>query len=392
MDLWLNKTASRPSNLSGNLSGNLPANLACRVSDAAAIAPLRLLRLCPAYRTTPLLDLPGVASSLNVASVQWKDESRRLGLNSFKALGGAYAVFALMEQRLREHLGRSPTSQDWTGPILPKLASGLTIAAATAGNHGLAVVAGARIIGVRCVIFVHENVPEERRSRLVAAGAELRICPGDYEDSVQIARRAATEQGMILVPDTAYAVDDPVSGSVVQGYCVLAREIIDQLAARDNPPPTHLFVQAGVGGLAAATAGVLADHYGTQRPTIIVVEPEHATAMISSMRAGQPVRTPDPVLTSMDMLACFEPSALPYEVLRRIADAFMTISDAQAEYAARSLAIQLDDQPAVSTTPSGAAGLAGFLLLRGDKPACEALGLDETSRILLIGSEGGHAD
>jgi diaminopropionate ammonia-lyase len=383
MDLWLNKTAAP--------SSNLPANLACRVSDAAATAPLRLLRLCPAYRTTPLVELPVNASSLNVASVLWKDESQRLGLNSFKALGGAYAVFALMEQRLMDHLGRSPTSDDWTGPVLPALAAGLTLAAATAGNHGLAVLAGARIIGTRCVIFVHEKVPEARRARLIAAGAELRVCPGDYEDSVDAAKTAADEQGMVLVPDTADQVDDPVSGSVVQGYGVLSREIIDQLAARDRQPPTHLFVQAGVGGLAASTAGVLSDHYRAQRPTIIVVEPDRARALITSLQAGQRVRTPETTSTSMDMLGCYEPSALAYEVLRRVADAFMTIGDAQAEEAAAALNTAHPTQPALSTTPSGAAGLAGLMALRADPAACKALKLDSTSRILLIGSEAGNA-
>ena len=384
MDLWLNKTVQHGS--------RLPARLACRVGDAAATEPLRLLRLCPAFRTTPLISLPEHAEALNVASVHWKDESQRLGLKSFKALGGAYAVFALMEQRLVDRLGRSPNSDDWTGPVLPELAADLTLAAATAGNHGLAVLAGARIIGARCVIFVHDKVPEERRARLIAAGAELRVCTGDYEDSLEVAKTTAAAHEMVLIPDTADDVDDAVSGRVVQGYSVLSREIIDQLAAAGNKPPTHVFVQAGVGGLAASTAGVLSDYYGAERPTIIVVEPDRARAIITSLRAGHCMRTPESRSTRMDMLACYAPSALAYDVLRRLADGSMTISDAQAEEAVRSLGVARGTQPILTTTPSGAAGLAGLTALRSDPEACSALNLDSRSRIILIGSESGQSD
>jgi diaminopropionate ammonia-lyase len=378
MDLWLNPASERPL--------QLPLDLTERVGIQAPHAVLELLRQCPAYAPTPLRDLPSLARHLKLSAIHWKDESSRLSLSSFKALGGAYAVFHLAEKMIGSRLGRKPDRHDWANADNAALVKSLSIVAATAGNHGLSVAAGARILGARCVIYVHENVSALRRDRLEAAGAEVRICPGNFEESVLAAQTAAAREGFTLVSDTSYVVDDPVSGSVVQGYGVLAHEIVQQLPA--NPPPTHVFVQAGVGGLAAATSGFLGSYFGPDRPFVTVVEPEIATALISSMKAGRSVRSNSAKLTNMDMLACYEPSALPLAVLSRAADAFMTISDDEASNAVHRLASALAGDPVIPATPTSAAGLAGLIKISNDPSAREKIGLDATSRILLIGSEG----
>jgi diaminopropionate ammonia-lyase len=378
MDIWFNSAIEHPL--------QLPANLAMRVGAFAPSGPLELLQQCPAYQSTPLLSLPALARDLKVEAIFWKDESSRLSLNSFKALGGGYAVFHILDQLMRSRLGRKPDRHDWAGIERDRLVRSLSIVAATAGNHGLSVAAAARVIGARCIIYVHENVSARRRVRLEAAGAEVRISPGNFEDSVQAAQEAAASEGHTLISDTSYFVDEPVTGSVVQGYSVLAQEIVAQLPA--NAPPSHVFVQAGVGGLAAAVAGFLGSYYGSDRPYVTVVEPEFATALISSMKAGHSVRSSSPNLTDMDMLDCYEPSALPLDVLSRAADAFMTITDEEAANAVGLLSSPMAGDPVIAATPTSSAGLAALVKVLGDPKVCSEVGLDPASRIVLIGSEG----
>lgn len=355
------------------------------VGKTAAQAARARLALCPAHTPTPLVDLPDLASELGIAELRWKDESARLGLTSFKALGGAHAVVCALEDRMHEALGRAPGEDDWHSGLPRSLAADLTIVAATAGNHGLSVAAGARIFGARCVIFVHDNVPEPRRARLRDAGAELVVAGADFDASVLAAEDAAKAPGHILVSDTAYSRGNLTSDRVIQGYGVMGLEIIDTLPQ----PPTHVFLQAGVGGLAAATAGLLCHHYGPDRPAIIIVEPDRATALLGSLRAGRLVRAPERGLTGMDMLACYQPSALPFDVLHACASAALAIDETDASTAcdlARSAPYEL------SATPSGTAGLAGLIALARDAEARQDLKLDAYSRVVLIGSEGHHRD
>ena len=374
-------------NSSRSLRTGLPASLRRLVSAESAEECRRLLQACPAYRATPLLVLPAQAARLGLSSVLWKDEGRRLGLTSFKALGGAHAVFRMLGDRLNDALGREPAPDDWFGPVATAIACDLTVVTATAGNHGLSVAAGARVLGIRCVIFVSETVDAARRRRLTDAGAEVRIEGADFDQSVRAAQRTASEDGFQLVADTSYVVEDRNSGRVLQGYGVIALEIIDELNRTGMAPPTHLFVQAGVGGLAASLAGIFSDQYGADRPDIIVVEPDKAGALYASIERGDPIRVPGVGVTNMDMLACYEPSALPWAILRQIADAFVTISDEAAAEAMLQLSRPDAPDVAILASPTAAAGLAGLIAVLESPDAATRLQLNDQSRVLLIGSE-----
>ncbi len=303
------------------------------------------------YRPTPLRRLPALARAAGAGTVSVKDESGRLGLGSFKALGGAYAVHRLVQR------GQADAST--------------TFVCASAGNHGLSVAAGVREIGGTFVVYLGHDVPEPFADRLRALGAEVRRRGGDYDQSMFAALQAADDNGWQLVSDSSWDGYTAVPLDVMRGYTVL----FDELAEA----PTHVFVQAGVGGLAAAAAAYIRDRWG-EGPAIVVVEPEGAPCLFESARAGEPVHV-EGSPTTLGRLDCREPSLIAYELLSHLADAFVTITDAEAAAAAARLAAE-----GVSVSPCGATGAAGLLALDG--ATRRALRLDSDARILLIGTEG----
>jgi diaminopropionate ammonia-lyase len=309
------------------------------------------------YRPTPLRSLPVIAAECGVAEVLYKDEGHRFGLRSFKALGGAYAV---------ERLVRAGAT------------AGLTVTCATDGNHGRAVAWGARRAGCRAVIYVHEGVSEGRADAIRAFGAEVVREGAVYDDSVRASAEAAARNGWKIVSDTSWPGYEETPRDVMQGYAVLAME-----AAAQGARPTHVFVQGGVGGLAAGVLSWRWETYGTGRPTMTVVEPENAACLFESAQAGALRIVGGELDTIMAGLACGEPSLLAWRLLQPGADAFMTIPDSAAAETMRDLA-----HLGVVGGESGVAGLAGFRLAARDAGMRRALGLDSHSRVLLYGTEG----
>lgn len=309
------------------------------------------------YAPTPLRNLHAVADQLNLAQVLYKDEGQRFGLKSFKALGGAYAVDRIVAARGKE---------------------GLTVACATDGNHGRSVAWGARRAGVKAVIYVHETVSEGRAEAIRSFGATVVREGRTYDDSVRACTQAAQAQGWQIVSDTSWPGYEDVPKDVMQGYAVLAME-----AEAQGARPTHVFVQGGVGGLAAGVLSYRWEKLGSERPILVVVEPETAACLFESARAGSLTTVGGDLDTIMAGLACGEPSILAWRILDPGADAFMTITDTAAADAMRLLA-----QLGVVGGESGVAGLAGLIKAAADPVLRQALKLDASSRILCYGTEG----
>ena len=198
-----------------------------------------------------------------------KDEGLRLGLGSFKALGGSYAVVRLVLDAASERLGHAVDVAELLTPDVRAIAAEMTFACATDGNHGRSVAQGAKIVGARAVVFVHSGVSQERVAAIASFGAELVRVAGSYDDFVEEAARVADKNGWTIVSDTSWPGYERIPSLVMQGYTAMVREALRQLPE----PPTHVFVQAGVGGVAAAVAGHLALALGDQRPRFVVVEP-----------------------------------------------------------------------------------------------------------------------
>ena len=318
----------------------------------------------PGYAPTPLRDLPALAADAGVATLRLKDEASRFGLGSFKAIGGAYAVANLLANE---------TVRAGTKP------ADITGACATDGNHGRAVAWGAQRLGCRCVIFVHETVSQGRVDAIAAYGAEVRRVKGTYDDAVREADRVAREESWFVVSDTSWPGYTEVPRDIMQGYRLMADEAADQW---QGAPPTHVFIQGGVGGVAAAVSAQMRARY-QPAPEVVVVEPDKAACLLASAELGTPTAVPGDLETVMAGLACGEPSLLAWQELERGAAAFMAVPDAAAIACMKLLAEQ-----GIVAGESGVAGLAGFLLAAADPVARETLGLGPESRVLLFSTEG----
>ena len=336
------------------------------------------------HAETPLHVLPALAGELGIGSLHVKDEGRRLGLGSFKALGGAYAVMRLVLEEAGKRLGRTVDVGEIGDASVRAIAAQMTFCCATDGNHGRSVAQGAGLVGARSQVFVHAGVSDERVAAIARFGAEMVRVQGGYDHSVREAARIAAERGWTVVSDTSWPGYERIPGLVMQGYTVIARE-----ALRFMPePPTHVFLQAGVGGFAAAIAGHLAILLGEQRPKVMVVEPARAACVYATAEAGRPVRIPHEQPTVMAMLECHEPSLVAWRVLARLGDAFMTVDEEDAVAVMNRLARPAGHDPAIVSGESGGAGLAGLIRAACDMDMRAALGLDARSRVLVVNSEG----
>lgn len=361
--------------------GSYPLDLQKVLSRASGAEARRTVSAWEGYTPTPLVQLDALATREGVAAIAYKQEAARFGLNSFKALGGAYAALRLLARLASQRSGAPVSEAAILAGDHADFAAGVTLCCATDGNHGRSVAWGGRMFGCRVVIFLHADVSQAREDAIRAYGAEIVRTPGNYDDSVRAADKAAAENGWFVVSDTSYPGYTEVPRDVMQGYAIMVEEAIDSLPL----PPTHVFIQGGVGGLAAAVTATLWEAYGPQAPRIVVVEPETAGCLYESARAGEPVAVHGSLETIMAGLACGEPSLIAWPVLHQGADAFMLITDTDAADTMRLLASGAAG-PKLVAGESGVAGLAGFLAL---DPATRAgLGIDAASRLLVFGSEG----
>lgn len=321
-----------------------------------------LFRLCPVATTTPLLNLPDLASQVGAGQFHLKDETNRMGLGSFKALGAVHAIASMAADRRGSESLLEKTADALRGEVF---------VSASAGNHGMSVAAGARIFGARAVIYISETVSEAFAERLREQGAEVMRSGASYEESMKASAAAAEEHGWTLLSDSSWPGYYAQPAAVMEGYLISGAEVTEVIP----DTPSHIFLQAGVGGFAAAMSALFRSIWG-EGPTIVVVEPESASCVVDSVLAGEPVVSPGPV-SAMGRLDCKEASHLALSRLSSDVDFFVTISDATAADAAEILG-----DHGVDTTPSGAAGVAGAL------SAGVSVGISEPSRCLAFATEG----
>lgn len=344
----------------------------------------RFLSFRDNHKPTPLVALPQLARELGVGAIHIKDEASRLGLGSFKALGGSYAVIRLVLEEASRRTGRAVDIAELQTPEVRNVAATMTVACATDGNHGRSVAQGAQLVGARAAIFVHSGVSNERIAAIARYGAEMIRVDGNYDDSVAEASRRAEKEGWTVVSDTSWPGYERIPGLVMQGYTALLREALAEMPE----PPTHVFVQAGVGGVAAAVSGYFSIVFGEDRPFVVVVDPARAACLFESALAGHAVKVAHGEATVMAMLECYEPSMVAWRILSRLADAFMTVDEADAIGVMNRLARPKGDDPVIVAGESGGAGLAGLIKVAADPALRASIGLGPDARVFLINTEG----
>jgi diaminopropionate ammonia-lyase len=339
---------------------------------------------------TPLWSLPGIAKKLGVAQFSVKDESTRSPLASFKALGAPVALIRLI---LRMMPGEAFDPKGLiTGQYKERL-SCFTVISATDGNHGRALAAAAQTVGCKCVIVLHAGVSVEREKAIAAYGARIIRINGNYDESVEYTAKIADENEWPVVSDTSYVGYETVPRDVMQGYGTIAEEIIEQTNSKGSFefPFTHVFVQGGVGGMAAGITSYLWEVYNTNRPVFIMVEPDQADCLYQSAIQGRAAKATGSIDSVMAGLACGETSPLAWRFLESSIDFFQTITDDKAIIAMQTLAQGSSTDIPIVAGESGVAGLAALQHLAATPMDAKKIGIDSDSRVLIISTEGATA-
>lgn len=336
------------------------------------------------YDVTPLVPLSRLAGQLGLARVDYKHEGPRFGLGSFKALGGAYAALRVLQRQLTQQLGRDISLEEIRSGTQAEACAQITLVSATDGNHGRSLAWGCQRFGAPCRIYIHAEVSESRAVAMRAFGAEVIRIDGDYDASVRLARQEAEEHGWFVVSDTSWEGYSAPPRDVMAGYSVMTREACEELAL----PPTHVFLQGGVGGLAASVAAALRQFYGADAPRVIIVEPELAACLFASATAGRATNFAIQEETIMAGLSCGEPSEMAWEILAEEASDFLAIPDGIVAPTMRLLAGAVTGDPVVEAGESAVAGLAALIAACQSPQLRRTLALDDGARVLLIGSEG----
>ena len=313
------------------------------------------------YNPTPLLLLNKLSKELNLNKIYYKDESKRFDLKSFKALGGAYAV--------------------------EKIAKGnkdIIVSAATAGNHGRSVAWGARRLGLKCKIFVSEYVSNARGNAIQKLGADVVKVKGNYENSLLECIKQSTKNDWQIVQDVAWKNYILVPTLSMAGYSIMMKEIVDQIK---NENITHIFLQAGVGGMAGAMiAGAV--RYLKNIPKMIVVEPDSAACVMESIKTGKIEKINIKRESLMGGMSCSEPSLVPWKILKNSINNCISLPDDDIGKAIKLFANKTFGDDKIIAGENSAPGVISLIASCNDQDVKNKLSLDSASNVLLIGCEG----
>ncbi|MBF9018778.1 MULTISPECIES: diaminopropionate ammonia-lyase [unclassified Oceanispirochaeta] len=346
----------------------------------------------PGNKISPLKNLNNLARMFGVGGIWIKDESERLELNSFKVLGGSFALYKFIQKKLGLE-GQTLTYDFLVSNEVKEKLGKLTFSSATDGNHGRGIAWAAGKLGHKCVIYVHSETSESRIQAIRDYGATVKIIDGNYDDAVKQIVIDSEKNGWNIISDTSWDGYTTVPSWIMQGYTTIYLEIQEQFSAQGIIKPTHIFIQAGVGALAASIIGFYHSLFGKDAPISVVVEPENAACLYESikMNDGQPHTVTGSLNTIMAGLACGEPSPIAWSILKDTADAFVVCPDYVAAKGMRIYATPLKGDSFIVSGESGAVtlgALVGILSQEGLQELKTLLKLDNKSQILLINTEG----
>jgi diaminopropionate ammonia-lyase len=317
----------------------------------------------PEYAATPLIDRRDLAETLGLGALAIKYEGARFAVQSFKALGPAYAA-----HRAADHARAAGLHA-------------ITLCAATSGNHGRAVAWAARKLGAACRIYMNEGVSPGRAQAIAAFGATIIRVPGTYDDALDRCHdEAAKIPGAYVISDAVLPAYPEAPRHTMHGYGMLGEELADQSA-----DATHVFVGAGSGMLVAAVTARLWQRFGARRPKVVVVEPLAADALYQSAAAGRAASTAGSLSTVMDGLSVLSASTLAWDLLERGAYGFLAIPDPPAVEAMKAA---YRTEPSLIIGETGIAGLAGVLVAARDPEIRRSLGLDARAKVVAVACEG----
>ena len=313
------------------------------------------------YSPTPLLQLNKLSKKLNVNRIFYKDESKRFHLKSFKALGGAYAVEKVTKGNKE-----------------------IIVSTATAGNHGRSVAWGTQKLGLDCKIFVSEYVSENRVQVMKNFGADVIRVKGNYENSLNECVKQSKKNNWQIVQDVAWENYVDVPKLTMAGYSVMMKEISEQIK---NEKISHVILQAGVGGMAAAMVAGIA-RYLDYVPQIIVVEPDSAACVLESINKGKIEKISIEKESIMGGMSCGEVSLVPWEILKNSVHFCVTVSDDYISKTVKYLANKEFSNDKIIGGECSTPGIVSLAGLNNDDETRKKINLNENSNVLIFGCEG----
>ncbi len=353
----------------------------CHFSDAGQ--SLAFHRRLPGYAPTPLVNVPLLANRLGVGKIWIKNEANRFGMPSFKILGTSWALYRALVERLGTDVEPWNSLEELASRFTPLRP--LTLVTATDGNHGQAVAHLAALLDFQAHIFVPRDMAESRINAIKQEGAMITLVNGTYDDAV---KRAATQEGerSLVLSDTSWPGYERIPRWVIEGYATILQEVDEELSRWQQRGPDLVVVQIGVGALAAAVV----QHY--RRPAvpshvkIVGIEPTSAACALTSMKAGRIVSLTDPPQSIMAGLNCGTPSLIAWPLISTGIDFFVAIEDEWAKLGMHDLA--MIGLVAGETGAAGFGGLAALLTGPSSQTMASALGVDTSTRVLVICTEG----
>ena len=312
------------------------------------------------YKPTPLVNLVKLSNKLKLNNIFYKDESKRFHLKSFKALGGAYAV--------------EKTTQGNKNII---------VATATAGNHGRSVAWGAQRLGLKCKIFISEYVSEARANSMRKLDAEVIRVNGNYEKSLERCISESNKNGWEIVQDVAWKNYEYVPKLTMAGYSVMIKEISNQT----DQYITHVFLQAGVGGMASGAIAGIAKYF-KRIPKIIIVEPENADCVLKSVENGSLQKVNIKKESIMGGMSCGEVSLVPWKILKESVNSCTSVTDENVDLTVAMLKNKILSDVEIVGGECSTPGIISLIACAEDSEIRKNLELEESSNILIIGCEG----
>ncbi len=374
----------------------LPKNDSCTwvnlLNKNETLKAMEFHKSFPNYNPTSLVSLPHLADKLGVAGIYIKDESQRFGLNAFKVLGGSFAMAKYLAQKLGKDISQLPYSTLINENTKEQLGD-ITFYTATDGNHGRGVAWTANQLKQKSVVYMPKGSSQTRLENIQKEGAEASITELNYDDAVRLASKNASLNNGVVIQDTAWEGYEEIPSWIMQGYATMALESIEQLKGYSVERPSHIFVQAGVGSLAASVQGVFAIEYGSKCPITTIVEANLADCMYQSAMAddGKPRFVGGEMNTIMAGLACGEPNTIGWEILKQYSSMFVSCPDFVAANGMRALANPIGGDSVVVSGESGAVTLGLLVEIASNKDYSklkDELKLDKDSNVLLYSTEG----
>ena len=313
------------------------------------------------YSPTPLISLDKLSEKLGLNKIFYKDESKRFHLKSFKALGGAYAVEKVTKGNKE-----------------------VVISTATAGNHGRSVAWGSKKLGLKCKIFISEYVSEFRAEAMRSFGADVIRVEGNYDNSLKECIKQSKQNNWQIVQDVAWQDYKLVPKLTMAGYSVMMKEISEQI---NNQQISHVILQAGVGGMAAAMVAGIA-RYLDHIPKIIIVEPESAACVLESIKVGKIEKISIKKESLMGGMSCDEVSLVPWEILKNSISHCVTVSDNYISKTVKLLANSKLSNEKIVGGECSTPGIISLVGLSNDSEIKKKINLNENSNVLLFGCEG----